>query len=77
MSSVPSDWSVTYSDSGDNSIQIASFADQNDWGDYNLAFTTVIGGGYEPRTLTLSFAVYQSQVCPLEIGPYEPTDASK
>jgi streptogramin lyase len=70
-SSIPGDWTVTYSDSGDNSIEIASFDDQNDWGSYDLEFTAVIGTVTELRTMSLTFEVYLSELCTTEAGPYQ------
>ena len=43
-SSIPSYWVVTYSDTGDNSIQIPTLLDINDAKDYTITFTAFIGG---------------------------------
>ena len=46
MSSLPTDWSVNYSDTEDNSIEIASL-DESHVGSYNLDFIAVIGNNLE------------------------------
>jgi hypothetical protein len=66
---------VTYSDTGDNSIQIPALYDLNDAKDYTITFTAFIGGCDEHRSLTLSFTV-RAGLCPVEIGPYTATDSN-
>ena len=58
-SSLPGDWTVTYSDSGDNSITIPSHSSGN-VGSYSLAYTAKMGTAVSPRSLTLSFEYAES-----------------
>ena len=54
--SLPADWTVNYSDSGDNSIEFASF-DSASEGVYSLSYSAYMGSFVEYRALTLSFEV--------------------
>lgn len=56
MSSLPTDWSVNYSDTEDNSIEISSL-DESHVGSYSLDFTAVIGNNLEQRALVLNFEI--------------------
>jgi hypothetical protein len=55
-SSFPSDWVVTYSDSGDNIIEIPSF-DADGAAVYNVEYNAVMGSSTQARQLILSFEV--------------------
>ena len=57
VTNLPSDWTITYSESEDNQISVPSF-DQNTQGTFSVDFTTYIGNSWESRSLTLTFGFF-------------------